>query len=382
MADVPDEITMIILSNLPVKSLLRFKCISKQWGSWISCPKFQLSNQSQSGVIVDVLFCYKAPCSTTGKMNKRSIRFINQQLASEEFSYPPMKRGRKQDCGLLGSCHGLILINSDEHIYLWNPATRVCTKVLELDDLDEAGYWTRGGLCFDSSKNVYKAVLIMYKNQDYSVEFVIVASLEDKQWRQLEFPYDIPSMSEGITMLGRLHYRVWGNDGSKLIYFDPISEKFHMFPVPEPKSNQEEIVIVGLGVLNECLCIMTCLEHDKSAEILVMKEYGVKESWTSLFSIRNSEVKGSIADINYPYGFVILLFFVTENGELVLIYDYCGKDVAVYNPKNDNMREIVEEETRFILGAIVTYVESLISPVEYCWSEERHRMIENKWLLG
>ncbi|KAK4374877.1 hypothetical protein RND71_005554 [Anisodus tanguticus] len=61
---------------------------------------------------------------------------------------------------MLGSCRGLILINLNQHIQLWNLTTRFYTKVLELDNLKEA-YYTRGGLCFDSSKNVYKAVLIM-----------------------------------------------------------------------------------------------------------------------------------------------------------------------------------------------------------------------------
>lgn len=35
-----------------------------------------------------------------------------------------------------------------------------------------------------------------------------------------------------------------------------------MFSVPEPKSDQGENVIIGLGVLNDCLS-MTCLEDDK-----------------------------------------------------------------------------------------------------------------------
>ncbi|XP_059288726.1 F-box protein CPR1-like, partial [Lycium ferocissimum] len=235
------------------------------------------------------------------------------------------------------------MINADRHIYLWNPATRLSTKVLELDPR-LGDYYTRGGLCFDFSKNVYKAVLILAHvsdhhdaDPDYGYRLFIVASLKDKHWRKLEFPYDIDVnlVSDGITLQGRLHYRVRFkksycenyndeddfNDGNnkrhksdsrnQVICFDPISEKFIMFPVPEPKSNQEENAIVDLGVLNECLC-MTCLDDDKGGvEILVMKEYGVKESWTSLFFIRNLE-------INPPYGFAVP-FSVTEIGEVALI---------------------------------------------------------------
>ncbi|KAM3337126.1 hypothetical protein P3S68_032826 [Capsicum galapagoense] len=58
---------------------------------------------------------------------------------------------------------------------------------------------------------------------------------------------------------------------------------------------------------------MTRLECDDKTcvEILVMKEYGVKDSWTSLFFIRNLEIDPSFG--------VALPFAITENGELALI---------------------------------------------------------------
>ncbi|XP_059285692.1 uncharacterized protein LOC132039167 [Lycium ferocissimum] len=236
-----------------------------------------------------------------------------------------------------------------------------------------------------------------HQSPDYGGEFVIVASLEDKQWREIKFPYYIPLVSEGITLQGRLHCRIRvnkscfennkgeddDNDGynelqesmwdslgphNKVSYFDPISEKFNMFPVPEPKPNQDENVIVGLGVLNECL-YMTRLDDDKDGvEILVMKQYGVKESRTSLLFIRNLE-------INPTYECAVP-FSVTETGEVALLIGAYDKKIVAYNPKDDNMRDILVE-TEFIFGDIMTYVESLISPEEYYWSEERHKMIEN-----
>lgn len=62
------------------------------------------------------------------------------------------------------------------------------------------------------------------------------------------------------------------------MYFDPITEKFDIFFC----SKTMRILYFGLGVLNECLCIDMIKEN---IEILSMKEYGVKKSWTSLFII-------------------------------------------------------------------------------------------------
>ncbi|KAK4713006.1 hypothetical protein R3W88_018913 [Solanum pinnatisectum] len=93
-----------------------------------------------------------------------SFRYINQQLTLEELNTPFMIRDINESyrgtISVLGSCHGLILINIDKHVYLWNPATHFYTKVIEFefDTLNLDHYYTRGGLCFDYSKNIYKVV--------------------------------------------------------------------------------------------------------------------------------------------------------------------------------------------------------------------------------
>lgn len=96
---------------------------------------------------------------------------------------------------------------------------------------------------------------------------------------------------------------------------------------------------------------MTRLDDDKAgAEILVMKGYGVKESWTSLYIIRDLEINSS--------------------------YGIMTQKVIVYNPKNDNRRDILDVGIgrKFTYGPMITYVESLTSPKEYYWSEKLHKM--------
>ncbi|KAK4712823.1 hypothetical protein R3W88_018730 [Solanum pinnatisectum] len=201
---LPNEIIEIILSNLPFKFLLRFKCVSEQWHCLFSSPNFKFSTMSNSQLSMQRQRWSFRP----------SFTLINQQLTMEELDCSFLMKRRdfsKRDTNnfmILGSCHGLILINVDEHIYLWNPAIRCCTKVLELYYFAwEDQFITLGGLCFDSSENDYKAVMFTY-NYLGGVEFVTIASLKDKEWRLLKFSYDIRSIRDGITLHGRLHYRV------------------------------------------------------------------------------------------------------------------------------------------------------------------------------
>ncbi|KAK6783753.1 hypothetical protein RDI58_017207 [Solanum bulbocastanum] len=126
MAYLPCEITMIILSYLRVKSLLRFKCVSNSWYLWISNPKFELSNNQQRERPI-VMMMFKEYSKLTCP-----IRFINQQLTLEELNVPFMTRDIDHESYLgiinvLGSCHDLILINIDKPMYLWNPATQFYT---------------------------------------------------------------------------------------------------------------------------------------------------------------------------------------------------------------------------------------------------------------
>lgn len=78
MVYLPDEITMIILSVLPVKALLRFKYVLRSWHCWISNPNFHLSNQRrEEGAIVNATW-----------NSNPSFQLIKQQLIVEELNYP------------------------------------------------------------------------------------------------------------------------------------------------------------------------------------------------------------------------------------------------------------------------------------------------------
>lgn len=121
---VPEEILVTILSKLPVKSLLRFRCVSKHWGSLITDPKFNLSSPKQQVIVV---YKYWSPdCS---------LHLINDEALSVEVPKPKQLevRYRKLDRGLTihGSCNGLVLLsNTMDLLFLWNPSTRCCRKVL------------------------------------------------------------------------------------------------------------------------------------------------------------------------------------------------------------------------------------------------------------
>lgn len=75
---IPDNITITIISNLLAKSLLRFKCISKPWLSWISDPKFELLNQERRGGAIALSYIKVMPL----------FRFLSQKILFKNLRYP------------------------------------------------------------------------------------------------------------------------------------------------------------------------------------------------------------------------------------------------------------------------------------------------------
>ncbi|KAL3363149.1 hypothetical protein AABB24_012448 [Solanum stoloniferum] len=96
-----------------------------------------------------------------------------------------------------------------------------------------------------------------------------------------------------------------------------------MFPIPEPTRNKKENDIIDLGISYECFCMTQLVDDKRGVEILIMKEYGVKESWTSLFLIQNLQ-------INSWYKFDVP-FFVTKTREIVFVRYYYEENEVVYN---------------------------------------------------
>ncbi|GER49773.1 F-box and associated interaction domains-containing protein [Striga asiatica] len=147
MSDVPPEIITIILSRLPVKSLLRFRRVSKPWRSLIDCRDFiklhlRLSAETNSNRALIVrsneLFCV-------------DLDFF-ELLDAGNIRFKPRNA--------LCSCNGLVLLvsHSDE-VALWNPSTR---KLNKLPPSPAFSHWpAQYALGYDSKHDDYKVVRVV-----------------------------------------------------------------------------------------------------------------------------------------------------------------------------------------------------------------------------
>ncbi|PIA59460.1 hypothetical protein AQUCO_00400382v1 [Aquilegia coerulea] len=180
-----------------------------------------------------------------------------------------------------------------------------------------------------------------------------------KKWRKIRSPghlscdYSVPCVN------GAFHYTKLSNDcrwdddiltyDDSIRAFDVGSEKFRKVPL-NYSGNASKL---WLGVLNGCLS--SCV-YDHSAgntEIWLMKDYGVKESWTKLFTV---------------CGFDFEPLVIRKNGEVLLKNDtrdsvrkkYIYKSDPIYENLNiEDVQGIVNWTNAF------PYVESLISVASF-----------------
>ncbi|CAA0817979.1 F-box protein CPR30 [Striga hermonthica] len=271
MSDVPPEIITAILSRLPVKSLLRFRGVSKPWRALIDGRDFiklhlRLSAETNS--------------------NRTLIVRSNELFWVDLDSFKLLDAGniRFKPRNALCSCNGLVLLvsHSDE-VALWNPSTRKLNKLPPPPVFSH--FAAQYALGYDSKHDDYKVVRVVpdYEwredEEDDELSDTSIYSVNSNSWKKVDgFPYGMdPFCSWGVCLNDALHkgFRPLHSPFPVIMAFDLAKEEPYEVPKPEFSG------MVSVEVLGGCLAAVVSGKMNTS-EIWVMKEYGVKESWVKL----------------------------------------------------------------------------------------------------
>ncbi|XP_058201587.1 F-box/kelch-repeat protein At3g23880-like [Rhododendron vialii] len=360
---LPEDIVVEILSRLSLGSLARFTCVSKQWCSLISN---RCTTRSPTVLLISKSRAYSFSPHSLDRNHRKEVH--------AKSVYVPWNKIEKyiNKFRILGSCNGLLLMHIDEDVFLWNPSTTFFKKMLAYEELRDQGYGVCSGLCYDSTSDEYKAVLALaHETPDYGGEFVVVGSFRSKSWTVIDFPYMLPSENMGPIVNGNLHwFASHKNDlvsrffsPHQIIFFNAQLDKFEEVPMPKPIGEDGDI-LCGLGVLDGCLCMSRsdCPGDWKSnVEVLIMKEYGVKSSWTILFAVSDDRFAFTLHRPLVPLGY-------TKNGRVLIKVNYRGGYIRAFDLTDKSHRRISIPEHHYL--HVIVHEESLITPTDYNWEEE------------
>ncbi|GKA81105.1 putative F-box domain containing protein, partial [Tanacetum coccineum] len=182
-----DVFSSHILPKLPIKSVIRFKCVSKQWHSSVSSDMFkkmhnrchidEYQNQHKLLVLTETI-----PC-----------KFSTIDCEAPENGLTPSRplpfEGSPGKIKILASSHGLICvgiinnINGSEysHLILWNPLTNEYKTLPKSNSHDECynRFSMVFGLYYSSCEDDYKLLCVKYHK-------VYMYSLKSESWRKLD----------------------------------------------------------------------------------------------------------------------------------------------------------------------------------------------------
>ncbi|KAJ1382728.1 F-box-like domain superfamily [Sesbania bispinosa] len=370
------DLIIEILSWLPVKSLLRFKCVSKFFKSVISDTGFIKLHLQRSPRDANILFKWKgrfkhctAICSSV--LNNPSFNIV-EDLGRREWD-PSEKHSI-----IHGSCNGLICVvvssppklSNEEYLidyqfYLWNPATRLRSQKSPCLSIPSSISCPEFGFGYDSLSDTYKVVAIFcyFDSMDESVVEMKVYNIGDNCWRDIIqnwpiLPCYIERPSDGVYVSNSLNW-IYVLYGERVILsLDLGKETCRPLLLPCGVGN-DHAPLSNLGVLKDCLCLSY---NYLATEFVVwqMKEYGVENSWTQLLRINYTDHPNDwwVEFTMYP------LLRILDNGDVFLIatHGYGSTCGAVFYHKKSNKVENVKISRRLTWIYHMDYVQSLVSP--------------------
>ncbi|XP_021724472.1 putative F-box protein At1g32420 [Chenopodium quinoa] len=294
--NLPEELLHQIIIRLPVKSLLRFRCVCKSWCSLISSSNFILSqlHHNQIDENYDVLF---RKYLLDLKEEIYSIHTDNeefQEIETLDFHF----KSSSDYFLIIGCVNGLICLwdETPNTLMLWNPSIRKYYTLPVYKRSDRIGFPRSvvRDMCFgfgyDALSNDYKVVRIIFYNMmldDNTIALrtlVVAFSLRRKLWRRVKYVAPLCLYSRSCNV-GGFVYRLTqiDNYGFEIVSFDLSAEKFAELACPEGVKSVIRCK-TELTIFRDSLALLHEWDY-KRYHIWVMKENGVDKSWMKLFSV-------------------------------------------------------------------------------------------------
>ncbi|CAN6249727.1 unnamed protein product [Urochloa humidicola] len=323
-------VTTEILARLPVKSLLRFRCVCKAWRSVISDDlslvgaHLQHQPPPSSLLVFPVVLCGRPDhdddhhCYTAENKKKRSCssmafhRWEPSRLATAVSlvhavdGVAPLQHCRSVPHDVLAHCDGLVLVATREgKVHLFNPSARQAATLPWSPGSDAPRifrpYHQAFGLGRDPRSGAYKAaryfhrqVLVVATGWDELTTGMEVFTVgADRRWREVatQPPYPVIPGRTAVSFKGSLLWTVdeayLGADAAApgFLRLSLEDETFGVTP-PPPCHPRLDYANSTLSELRGELCVGRMLEPN--ALEMWMSDDAVRPRWERRYAIRDA----------------------------------------------------------------------------------------------
>ncbi|XP_058768087.1 putative F-box protein At3g24700 [Vicia villosa] len=383
--NIPFDLEVSILSNLPLKSLKRFACVCKAWGLVFENPNFLsifsnnfISHQHSYYDDTPLLLLQMITDLDTGGLDTRynslyslcGESFINKiklewpnPFYEEDLFYYILEY-----CSIDGT---LCLCNHRDSLFrivLWNPTTKKLNVIPRSPNEFVPCEWSFikiQGFGYDYIRDDYKIIRELYlvppRNDSHDDEDIYrkrmweIYSLRSNSWRTLhiDMPFSYSGSAyfppgERIYIYKTCHWLGSSDtnpNGPCLVSFNLSDEIFITTLIPFFKDAKlpDNYFSIHLVLLNGSIATVSWYHGSPTFHISVLGKLGVTESWIKLFII------GPLLGVDHPIGVGKEgnIFFRKQDGELIL-----------FDLRTQMIRELAINGWHF--SQVVTYKESFI----------------------
>ncbi|CAK9146364.1 unnamed protein product [Ilex paraguariensis] len=340
LSNLPRDVIFDILSRLPTKSLLQFRCVSKSYPPIISHPhfiNFHLSNGG--GGDHHVLLHYESTDYTTEYYSIRCTSTFYETIKLEI----PFKSVNGY-FRIVGSSKGIIcLFDTNYFTYIgtlifWNPSIRKF-KIVKDSHLshrfrDKFSHMVVGfGLV--SKINDFKVVQILYDLDNQAEPDVLVYGFDDDCWRKIEAVapcFVNKGWSNNVFVNGCVHWMAYERskklDGryNSIMAFDVGDEVFRVMELPRNREINYDQMFLFPSASEESLSLFILFRDGASDrwEMWIMRQYGMAESWMRQFTIVQLQIS--------------LPLMIRNNGEVLLVMN--NGNLVSYDPENQQVKDL------------------------------------------
>lgn len=372
---LPEDLLVEVLQRLPVRSLLRFQCVSRSWQSLITDSSFRLHSKSAGSYSI---FCHRL-CGDPDDPDDQFYRLKFERSETDDdddvIDHLRIQLHKFDVYKALGSSNGLIgyadFVNyGSDHflVCLWNPSINRYKKVSLLPPsgghcpsqfrhrLHKMGF----GFCGINGFNDYRLVHVYFHHNlpascahsSYCSGHVNVYSLASDSWKSLpSTSINVPSHLATYSKSGHSHW--WGtyafvrgvyywlvchdcDDSYSLVAFDLVNETFLGNKVEFPKLFRPSCVHrLYLFVFGESVALYEAVDEFRKGCLWVSRVESINDrnsgtlTWIKQFSIVVDDPKDLLTDKRLPYSLQMMLKY-HENIEKPDPYNFCYEGFSYY----------------------------------------------------
>ncbi|XP_058754613.1 F-box/kelch-repeat protein At3g23880-like [Vicia villosa] len=394
----PNDLVGEILSALPVKSILRFRCVSKYCNNLVSDSLFVKLHLKRSSTrnpqfILKADHVLRIPGeSPSGSDDEWEVEegfipyFVSSLVENPSFAVAvdPYYVVKNHEYRLIGSCNGLICLVGESitdgeyyeySFHLWNPATRTtspkfgflrlfhnrlgCTP--SIDD----GYFIFSFGC-DDSTGTYKVVASRYNKREQKTN-VRILTFGDSVWRDIgSFPVDPlnldSNLESGVYLKSTINWfaiqnklRYNGDDYKDInveqcfiTFLDLRTETCNKYLLPRDFDEvppKEPIV----SVLGGYFCF-SYRNEEPYFVIWKMEKFGVEDSWAQFFKIsyQNLQIDYDYSDAYIKYHYQLKPLFISKDGDSLALRSSLNSQEIIYSCRDNRVERIEIAASRTI----------------------------------